>query len=90
MLSLQGNDACMDPETEQLISEIERLTSRALQETNQWTDQSLGGTGLIPENAESSSGLVVVGVGVGVGVSTLDNEEENKRNNNEKMWTNAN
>ena len=84
MLSLQGTEACLDPETEQLISDIERLTSQALQETNQWTDQPLG---LIPENADSSSGLVVV---VGASKMSLDNEEENNRNNNEKMWTIAN
>ncbi len=29
-----------DVETEQLISEIEQLTTRALQETNQWTSSS--------------------------------------------------
>ena len=31
-----GGSAPVDLETEQLISEIEQLTSRALQETNQW------------------------------------------------------
>ena len=48
LVSLPGNnEAGLDPETEQLISEIERLTSRALQETNQWTKilaQSATGT----------------------------------------------
>jgi hypothetical protein len=70
----------LDPETEQLISEIERLTSQALQETNQWT--SIFGAGqqttatTTTSTATSASGLVV----------TLDNEE-NKANNNDEVWT---
>ncbi len=80
LVSLQGNDPCLDPETEQLISEIERLTSQALQETNQWT--SIFGAGqqttatTTTSTATSASGLVV----------TLDNEE-NKANNNDEVWT---
>ena len=34
-----GGGPPLDIETEQLISEIELLTSRALQETNQWSER---------------------------------------------------
>jgi hypothetical protein len=81
LVSLQGNDPCLDPETEQLISEIERLTSQALQETNQWTTTSQFGT------APSSTTGMVVSLAAVAGTNSSVTDEENTRNNNDKIWT---
>ncbi|KAK0096959.1 hypothetical protein PV326_003761 [Microctonus aethiopoides] len=35
--SVEGNEACIDIETEQLLTEIERLTDKTLKETGEWT-----------------------------------------------------
>ena len=96
LVSLQGNEPGLDPETEQLITEIERLTSRALQETNQWTkifgqpDSTVNpGTA----GTSTTSGLVVGLTSVTTANTTtataLDNVD-NKANNNGEIWTLAN
>ena len=96
LVSLQGNEPGLDPETEQLITEIERLTSRALQETNQWTkifgqpDSTVNpGTA----GTSTTSGLVVGLTSVTTAntttATTLDNVD-NKANNNGEIWTLAN
>lgn len=35
--SVEGNEACIDVETEQFLTEIERLTDKTLKETGDWT-----------------------------------------------------
>lgn len=37
---VEADMVCVDLETEQLLTEIERLTDRALQETGEWTSTS--------------------------------------------------
>ena len=72
-----GAAAARDVETEQLISEIEQLTSRALQETNQWNKQAAGTAAAAAEEGE-------------VAVATTGTAAaEMVNNNNNLLWTPA-
>ena len=77
----------MDVETEQLISEIEMLTSRALQETHQWTVPGTGsqqpGTGNTGNEGTTAPEQKTSGLTGRTGAK----DENTANNNGQHRWT---